>query len=66
MYQKNLLCLILANAHQLFVAYLAGARFDIAYNQFKHELGNLVSFMTGSAPAQVTEVIQETIEKSEL
>jgi farnesyl-diphosphate farnesyltransferase len=63
---KSLSCLILANEHQLFVAYLAGARFDIAYTQFKHEFGNLVSFMTGSAPAQATEIVQETLEKSEL
>jgi farnesyl-diphosphate farnesyltransferase len=65
---KRLSCLILANAHQLFVAWLAGARFDIAYTQFKHEIGNLVGFMTGNGtvPAQVTEVVHETIEKSEL
>jgi farnesyl-diphosphate farnesyltransferase len=59
---------ILANVYQLFVAYLAGARFDIAYTQFKHEFGNLVGFMGGNAstPAQVTEVVQEVVEKSEL
>ena len=56
----------LANMYQLFVAYLAGARFDIAYTQFKHEMGNLVGFMTGSAPAQITEAVQEVVEKSEL
>jgi farnesyl-diphosphate farnesyltransferase len=67
MYQ-SLSCLMLTNAHQLFVAWLAGARFDIAYTQFKHEIGNLVGFMTGNGtvPAQVTEVVHETIEKSEL
>jgi farnesyl-diphosphate farnesyltransferase len=63
---KKASILALANMYQLFVAYLAGARFDIAYTQFKHEMGNLVGFMTGSAPAQVTEVVQETLEKSEL
>ncbi|CAO2657526.1 Nn.00g036520.m01.CDS01 [Neocucurbitaria sp. VM-36] len=38
----------------LFVAWLAGARFDIAYYQFKEQLGDLLG--TNTQPAQVTEV----------
>lgn len=38
----------------LFVAYLAGARFDIAYHQFKAQMGQLLGF--GGEPAQVTQV----------
>jgi farnesyl-diphosphate farnesyltransferase len=52
-----------ANLFQLFVAYLAGARFDMAYAQFKIEFSKLLGY--GSAPAQVTEV-HETLGKSEL
>ncbi|KAF1942187.1 farnesyl-diphosphate farnesyl transferas-like protein [Clathrospora elynae] len=47
----------------LFVAWLAGARFDIAYYQFKEELGKLLGYNTG--PAQVTEV-HVASDKSEL
>ncbi|KAJ4374001.1 bifunctional farnesyl-diphosphate farnesyltransferase/squalene synthase [Neocucurbitaria cava] len=38
----------------LFVAWLAGARFDIAYYQFKEQMGELLGYNT--KPAQVTEV----------
>ncbi|KAF1832728.1 farnesyl-diphosphate farnesyl transferas-like protein [Decorospora gaudefroyi] len=48
----------------LFAAWLAGARFDIAYEQSKRELGNLFGFGR-TPPAQVTEV-HETLGKSEL
>lgn len=51
-------------AIMMFVAWLAGARFDIAYAQFKVEFGRLIGFMTG-APEQVIEV-HETLSKSEL
>ncbi|OAL56896.1 farnesyl-diphosphate farnesyl transferas-like protein [Pyrenochaeta sp. DS3sAY3a] len=37
----------------LFIAWLAGARFDIAWVQFKEQLGQLLG--TNSQPAQVTE-----------
>jgi len=47
------LCKILT-ARQLFVAWMAGARFDIAYYEFKKQFGELVSFAKG-APAQVTQ-----------
>lgn len=40
---------------QLFVAWMAGARFDIAYYEFKQQFGELVGFAKG-VPAQVTEV----------
>lgn len=42
-----------ANLKQLFIAWLAGARFDIAYVQFKEQLGQLLG--TNTQPAQVTE-----------
>ncbi|KAH7402480.1 farnesyl-diphosphate farnesyl transferase-like protein [Pyrenochaeta sp. MPI-SDFR-AT-0127] len=38
----------------LFVAWMAGARFDIAWYQFKEQLGQLLG--TNTKPAQVTEV----------
>ncbi|KAF1841876.1 farnesyl-diphosphate farnesyl transferas-like protein [Cucurbitaria berberidis CBS 394.84] len=38
----------------LFIAWIAGARFDIAYYQLKEQLGDLLG--TNSKPAQVTEV----------
>ncbi|EUC47679.1 hypothetical protein COCMIDRAFT_89307 [Bipolaris oryzae ATCC 44560] len=49
----------------LFIAYLAGARFDIAWSQAKTDLGKLLGGAASTAPAQVTKVL-ETVEKSEL
>ncbi|EDU50381.1 ERG9 Phytoene squalene synthetase [Pyrenophora tritici-repentis] len=48
------------------IAWLAGARFDIAYSQFKTEFGKLMSLAgLDNGTAQVTEV-HETLVKSEL
>jgi farnesyl-diphosphate farnesyltransferase len=52
-----------ANTWQIFTAWMAGARFDIAYTQAKLEFGKF--FGNGNAVAQVTEV-HETLDKSEL
>ncbi|KAF5850748.1 hypothetical protein GGP41_010404 [Bipolaris sorokiniana] len=49
----------------LFIAYLAGARFDIAWSQAKTDIGKLLGGAASTAPAQVTKVL-ETVEKSEL
>ncbi|KAJ5063996.1 isoprenoid synthase domain-containing protein [Bipolaris maydis] len=49
----------------LFIAHLAGARFDIAWSQAKTDLGKLLGGAASTAPAQVTKVL-ETVEKSEL
>jgi len=50
----------------LFVAWLCGARFDIAYEQFKMEFGKLMGVMgLDKTPQPVTEV-HETLNKSEL
>ncbi|RMZ72095.1 squalene synthetase [Pyrenophora seminiperda CCB06] len=48
------------------IAWLAGARFDIAFSQFKTEFGKLMSFAgLDNSTVQVTEV-HETLLKSEL
>jgi hypothetical protein len=56
-----------ADTFQLFCAWLAGARFDIAYTQFKSEFGKLMGVLgfDNNIPAQITEV-HETLNKSEL
>jgi len=60
------LCSISANSFQLGIAWLAGARFDIAFTQFKSEFGKLMSLAgLDNGTAQVTEV-HETLIKSEL
>lgn len=54
------------NLFQLGIAWLAGARFDIAFSQFKSEFGKLMSLAgLDNGTAQVTEV-HETLIKSEL
>jgi len=59
-------CSISANSFQLGIAWLAGARFDIAFTQFKSEFGKLMSLAgLDNGTAQVTEV-HETLIKSEL
>jgi farnesyl-diphosphate farnesyltransferase len=55
--------LVCANTLQIFTAYMAGARFDIAYTQAKQDIGKLLG--RSNATAQVTEV-HETLAKSEL
>lgn len=44
---------------QLFVAWVAGARFDIAYYELKQQISELFG-STSSIPAQVTEVLVKT------
>ncbi len=47
---------------QIFVAWLAGARFDIAYYEIKAQLGQLL----GWAEPKVVEAVNVVTEKSEL
>lgn len=55
-----------ANKVQLFVAWLAGARFDIAYTQFKLEFGKLMGVMGLDKTPEVVTEVHETLNKSEL
>ncbi|RYO23858.1 putative squalene synthase [Alternaria arborescens] len=50
----------------LFVAWLAGARFDIAYTQFKLEFGKLMGVMGLDKTPEVVTEVHETLNKSEL
>ena len=52
-----------ANSLQMFIAWLAGARFDIIGAQFKEQMGDLLGM--NSEPAQVTKV-HVTSDHSEL
>jgi hypothetical protein len=56
----------IANDLQLFVAWLAGARFDIAYTQFKLEFGKLMGVMGLDKTPEVVTEVHETLNKSEL
>jgi hypothetical protein len=53
---------------QLFVAWMAGARFDIAYYQFKEQMGGLLGWTTSNATkiAEVTKVVEAAPGHSEL
>jgi farnesyl-diphosphate farnesyltransferase len=57
-----------ANYLQLFVAYLAGARFDIAYYQAKEQFGQLLGWGASNATkiAEVTKVVEAAPGHSEL
>jgi hypothetical protein len=61
------LCWVLTMG-QLFVAWMAGARFDIAYYQFKEQLGGLLGWGTSNATkiAEVTKVVEAAPGHSEL
>jgi farnesyl-diphosphate farnesyltransferase len=50
------------NTPQIFVAYLAGARFDIAYYEIKNQVRELL----GWAEPKVIETVKVVTEKSEL
>jgi farnesyl-diphosphate farnesyltransferase len=53
---------------QLFVAWLAGARFDIAYYKMKEQLGGLMGWTSSNMTkiAEVTKVVEAVPEHSEL
>ena len=53
---------------QLFVAWMAGARFDIAYYQAKEQLGQLLGYGAANASkvAEVTKVVEAVPGHSEL
>jgi farnesyl-diphosphate farnesyltransferase len=51
--------------YQIFIAWLAGARFDIAYSEAKQQLGELLGWVAPKAVEAVTEV-HVTSGKSEL
>jgi farnesyl-diphosphate farnesyltransferase len=53
---------------QLFVAWLAGARFDIAYYQMKEQLGGLLGWSSSNMTkiAEVTKVVEAAPGHSEL
>jgi farnesyl-diphosphate farnesyltransferase len=51
---------------QLFIAWLFGARFDIAYTQFKLEFGKLMGVMGLDKTPEVVTEVHETLNKSEL
>lgn len=53
---------VYANPCQIFVAYLAGARFDIAYYEIKNQVRELL----GWAEPKVVETVKVVTEKSEL
>jgi hypothetical protein len=65
---------VTANTCQLFVAWMAGARFDIAYYQAKSELSQLFGWSTtnftqiaeASKVAEVTKVVEAAAGHSEL
>jgi farnesyl-diphosphate farnesyltransferase len=50
----------------LFIAWLFGARFDIAYTQFKLEFGKLMGVMGLDKTPEVVTEVHETLNKSEL
>jgi farnesyl-diphosphate farnesyltransferase len=54
--------------YQLFVAWLAGARFDIAYYQMKEQLGGLMGWTSSNMTkiAEVTKIVEAVPEHSEL
>jgi farnesyl-diphosphate farnesyltransferase len=54
--------------YQLLVAWLAGARFDIAYYQMKEQLGDLLGWNSSNMTkiAEVTKVVEAVPAHSEL
>lgn len=55
-----------ANFYQLGIAWLAGARFDIAWSQARQDISKVLNMGASQAPAQVTQVLETVVEKSEL
>jgi farnesyl-diphosphate farnesyltransferase len=55
-------------ASQLFVAWMAGARFDIAYYKAKEQIGELMGWGASNATkiAEVTKVVEAVPVHSEL
>ncbi|EOA81366.1 bifunctional farnesyl-diphosphate farnesyltransferase/squalene synthase [Exserohilum turcicum] len=48
------------------IAWLAGARFDIAWSQARQDISKVLNMGASQAPAQVTQVLETVVEKSEL
>ena len=61
MVSNNVFAEASSNMIQIFVAYLAGARFDIAYYQFKEQIGELLGWSASNATAAV-EVTSKIVE----
>lgn len=60
--------LLHADFFQLFVAWMAGARFDIAYYQAKEQIGELLGYGAANVTkvAEVTKVVEAAPAHSEL
>lgn len=62
-FDSTIACQLVLTFCQLFVAWMAGARFDIAYYQFKQQMGELLGYGSSNATkaVEVTSKIVEAV-----
>jgi farnesyl-diphosphate farnesyltransferase len=53
--------LLRLTCYQLFIAWLAGARFDIAYAEFKEQMGQLLGFFDEPEYEPVSTIVETVV-----